>query len=43
MMCPICDAFFDNDDVWCPECDAFLDEEYLNDEDYTLGEEEDHY
>jgi len=31
-MCPNCDAFIDDDDVWCPECDAFLDEEFLYDD-----------
>ena len=39
MMCPICDAFIDDDDVWCPECDAFLDEEFLDDESYQNDEE----
>lgn len=40
MMCPICDAFIDDDDVWCPECDAFLDEEFLDDgcESYQVDE-----
>lgn len=40
MMCPICDAFVDDEDVWCPECDAFLDEEFASsEEDYYEGEE----
>lgn len=42
MMCPICDAFIDDDDVWCPECDAFLDEEFLDDESYNDDEREDY-
>lgn len=40
MMCPICDAFIDYEDVWCPECDSFLDEEFLDDESYQNDEEE---
>lgn len=39
MMCPICDAFVDDEDIWCPECDAFLDEEFLDDEFYSDDEE----
>lgn len=42
MMCPICDAFIDDDDVWCPECDAFLDEEFMDDESYNDDEREDY-
>jgi hypothetical protein len=42
MMCPLCDAFVDDDDVWCPECDAFLDEEFMDDESYNDDEREDY-
>ena len=41
MMCPICDAFIDDEDVWCPECDSFLDEEFFYDGDEEFGDRDD--
>jgi RNA polymerase subunit RPABC4/transcription elongation factor Spt4 len=43
MMCPICDAFVDDEDVWCPECDSFLDEEFFYDDEDLLVDNEEHY
>ena len=41
MMCPVCDAFIDDEDVWCPECDSFLDEEFFYDGDEEFGDRDD--